>query len=61
MKKILLTGVGGNVGQYLGNDLAEAGYEVIGLYRNSMPENADYKLMKADISELLIDGLGGGV
>lgn len=53
MKKILLTGVGGNVGQYLGNDLALAGYEVTGLYRNSIPENAGYKLIKADISESL--------
>lgn len=33
MCKILLTGVGGNIGQYLGNDLACAGHEVIGLYR----------------------------
>lgn len=61
MCKILITGVGGNVGQYLGNDLAGAGYEVIGLYRNSMPENIDYKLIKADISEPLERVARGGI
>lgn len=56
MMRILVTGVGGNVGQSIGNDLAHAGHEVIGIYRNSMPLHADYELIKADISEIC----GGG-
>lgn len=50
MMRIIVTGVGGNVGQYIGNDLAHAGHEVIGIYRNTSPQSADYKLVKADIS-----------
>lgn len=49
MKKVLVTGVGGNVGQYIGNDLANEGYEVVGIYRNSKPANANYKLVNADV------------
>lgn len=56
--KILVTGVGGNVGQYIGNDLAHAGHEVLGIYRNSMPQNADYEIIKGDISGICS---GGGV
>ncbi len=49
MIKILVTGVGGNVGQYIGNDLANEGYEVVGIYRNSKPGNANYKLVNVDV------------
>lgn len=57
MKKILVTGVGGNVGQYIGKDLANEGYEVVGIYRNRKPVNANYKLIKADILNIR----GGGI
>lgn len=56
MKRILVTGVGGNVGQYIANDLAHAGYEVIGIYRNSIPQYADYELMQANLSETILWG-----
>lgn len=50
MEKILVTGVGGNVGQYIGKELMHKGYEVIGIYHNTIPESADYELVRADLS-----------
>lgn len=50
-KKILVTGAGGNVGQYIADSLAHRGYEVIGIYRTSVPECADYQLVQQDLSE----------
>lgn len=49
--KILITGVGGNVGQYVGEKLWKAGYEVVGIYRYSVPQEAKYKLVQADLSK----------
>lgn len=51
MKKILITGVGGNVGRYIGDDLADAGYEVVGVYRNKIPMGSNYILIQADLSK----------
>ncbi len=53
MKKILITGIGGNVGQYIANEMFHAGYDVVGIYRNIMPKSADYELIRADISKKL--------
>jgi len=50
-KKILITGAGGNVGQYIALSLAEAGYEVIGIYRTVQPACADYQLIQEDLSK----------
>lgn len=49
MRKVLVTGAGGNVGQFLAGHLFERGYDVVGLYRNRIPENGGYPLLKADI------------
>lgn len=51
MNRILVTGVGGNVGQYIANELTCAGYEVVGICREHMPKRAEYQLIKADISK----------
>ena len=51
VKKILITGVGGNVGRYIGDDLADAGYEVVGVYRNKIPMGSNYILIQADLSK----------
>ncbi|MCM1261992.1 MAG: NAD-dependent epimerase/dehydratase family protein [Butyrivibrio sp.] len=56
MKRILITGVGGNVGQYIANNLAHAGYEVIGVCRNHIPQHADYELLYADLSDTIRGG-----
>lgn len=53
MEKILVTGVGGNVGQYIGNELMHKGHEVIGIYHNTAPQNADYEMVMADLSSKL--------
>ena len=55
MERILITGVGGNVGQYVGKELASAGFEVIGVVRNKVPENVNYQLIKADISKEILE------
>lgn len=49
--KILITGVGGNVGQYLAQALHMYGYPVIGVYRNAKPHNHEYKLVYTDLSK----------
>lgn len=49
--RILITGVGGNVGRYIANGLAHSEHEIIGIYRNKIPENVNYKLVRADISD----------
>lgn len=51
-KQILITGVGGNVGQYLAQALYMNGYSVIGIYRNNRPKELSYELMQADLSEI---------
>lgn len=51
MNKILVTGVGGNVGQYIAHALHKEGYCVTGIYRNSVPKKAEYELVRADLSE----------
>jgi nucleoside-diphosphate-sugar epimerase len=51
MQRILVTGVGGNVGQYLAQKLHMDGYSVIGIYRNSKPKKFDYELIRSDLSE----------
>jgi nucleoside-diphosphate-sugar epimerase len=51
MKRILVTGVGGNVGQYLAQRLYMAGYSVIGTYRNNQPESVEYDLLHTDLAE----------
>jgi nucleoside-diphosphate-sugar epimerase len=53
--KILVTGAGGNVGQYISIKLSEAGYEVIGLYRHTVPKNVKYKLHRAELSEKMLE------
>ena len=58
MKKILITGVGGNVGRYIGDDLADAGYEVVGVYRNKIPMGSNYILIQADLSKHFSGGGG---
>mgnify|MGYP004625505711 CR=1 FL=1 len=55
MKHILITGVGGNVGQYLAEKLSVDGYSVIGVYRRSIPRNYSYKLVQADLAERELD------
>lgn len=51
MKRILVTGVGGNVGQYLAKYLHEAGYYVIGVYRNRTPNLELNELLQMDLSK----------
>ena len=52
METILVTGVGGNVGQYIAEYLYQSGYEVTGIYRNRRPHNAQYKVIRCDLSEM---------
>jgi nucleoside-diphosphate-sugar epimerase len=40
LPKILVTGAGGFVGKYLVRDLAEAGHEVVAVYRSALPDSA---------------------
>lgn len=55
MKNILITGVGGNVGQYLAQGLHDHGYSVTGIYRNSKPKQNLYKLVQADLAKNILD------
>lgn len=55
--KILVTGVGGNVGQFLAQELSKK-YEIWGVYRTRMPVDAKYNLIQADLSEEEIDLTG---
>lgn len=48
--RILVTGAGGTVGRSVADGLSRAGYEVTGIYRNRMPENVCYSLVKADLA-----------
>lgn len=50
-KRILITGAGGNVGQYIARELSENGYEVIGLYRNRKPECGFYQAVRCDLAK----------
>lgn len=49
MGYILITGVGGNVGQYLAQALHMYRYSVIGIYRNTEPYSHEYKLVHTDL------------
>ena len=49
--KILITGIGGNVGRSLANYFAIKN-SVVGVYRQTKPEYADYKVVQADLSEI---------
>ena len=49
MKKILVTGVGGNVGQAVAEYLDKQNFEVTGIYRKSKPKNANYRLCQWDL------------
>lgn len=51
MKRVLVTGVGGNVGQYLAKYLYENGYYVIGIYRNQIPNLELNELLQMDLSK----------
>jgi nucleoside-diphosphate-sugar epimerase len=51
MKRILITGVGGNVGQYLAQKLHMDGYRVVGTYRNRKPDCAGYELVGLNLTE----------
>ena len=55
MAGILVTGVGGNVGQYVAQKLHHDGYHVIGVFRNNRPRNNEYKLIHADLTENKLD------
>lgn len=47
--RILITGVGGNVGQYLAEKYSRDGIDVIGVYRHNAPKNNQYIIHKADL------------
>lgn len=51
MNHILITGAGGNVGQYVAQELNRLGYSIIGTYRNKEPQSAKYKTIKIDLSK----------
>lgn len=51
METVLVTGIGGSVGQYVAENLHMSGYSVIGVYRTSKPWRAKYKLIQADLAE----------
>lgn len=51
MGYILITGVGGNVGQYLAQALHVYGHSVIGIYRNTEPHSHAYRLIQTDLSK----------
>mgnify|MGYP002511945039 CR=1 FL=1 len=55
MKAVLVTGVGGNVGQYVAENLYMSGYSVIGVYRKSKPRQTSYELIQADLSESILE------
>lgn len=55
MKHILITGVGGNVGQYVAQDLHLQGYSVIGICRNTEPHDHGYKLIHTDLANAEFD------
>ncbi len=55
MGKILVTGVGGNVGRYIGSGLKRAGFDVIGVYHNTLPEHMDCELIRVDLAEELLN------
>ena len=55
--KILVTGVGGNVGQFLALELAKK-YDVVGVYRSKKPGNVNYQLIQADLSKDILDLTG---
>lgn len=51
MGNILVTGVGGNVGQYIAEQLSASGYSVVGVYRNKKPQNVKYRLVQSDLAD----------
>lgn len=55
MGYVLITGVGGNVGQYLAQALHMYGHSVIGIYRNTEPHDHEYKLVHADLCKDELD------
>lgn len=56
---ILVTGVSGNVGQFLAQELSSEGFDVVGVYRKHVPENVSYRTIQADLAkdDLHIDGI----
>lgn len=54
MSKILITGVGGNVGQFLAQELSKE-YDVVGVYHNQKPQDAQYDLIQADLATDKLD------
>jgi nucleoside-diphosphate-sugar epimerase len=50
MDRIIVTGAGGNVGQYVAQKLSDRGYHVVGIVRNSRPVKYTYEIIKADLS-----------
>lgn len=55
MRHIIVTGVGGNVGQYVAESMSQSGYSVIGIYRNKKPQKCTYALVQADLAEEKLD------
>ena len=50
--RILITGVGGNVGRSLADYLSQR-HSVVGIYRTHKPMNIAYKIVRAELSESL--------
>jgi nucleoside-diphosphate-sugar epimerase len=50
-KDILVTGAGGFIGRYVVEALYNAGYHIVGLYRNIIDENPLWECMKGDLLE----------
>ena len=54
-KRILITGGGGNVGQYLADDLFKQGYAILSIYRTRKPEGKLYSVYQMDLAETELD------